>query len=427
MLKVLWFTNAVLPEAAKPLGLPMCHKAGWLEGYLAALGSSSEVAVTVVTRSGAVSQASAAMVEGVRHVVLPATAIDVTTPPKEAVIAEYRELLQDVSPDLIHYHGSEFHYGLLTAKGHIDVPAVLSIQGIIAECERAYFGALSLRELLKAHTPREIYHRGGIWGGRQQFARRALVERDILRGMKHVIGRTLWDRAHVRKINPAAQYHHCDELLRPPFYAVSRNPEQFRRFSIYAPTASYPLKGFHFLLKAVSLLKHDFPGISVRVADIQHIHPRAQDGYFRLLHSMVQDLGLGEHIEWLGPLDAAGVAGVLANSHIFVAPSVIENLCNALAEAMLVGVPAIASYAGGMATTLRDGETGLCFPIGDHAMLAENIRLLFTDDELARRLAANARAVARTRHDYATVGANLVAIYRSIIDGSTPSCTQKAT
>ena len=65
--------------------------------------------------------------------------------------------------------------------------------------------------------------------------------------------------------------------------------------------------------------------------------------------------------------------------------------------------------------------------LGDYAMLAENIRLLFTDDELAQWLAAQAQTVARARHDYATVGESLVAIYRSIVDGTTPSYIQKTT
>lgn len=414
-MQVLWFTNVILPEAAERLNLPSFHKAGWLEGYLAALRGIGGVSLTVVTRSGAVNQTAETVVDGVRHILLPCTAVDITAPPTNAVIAEYCELVQSISPDLIHYHGSEFHYGLLSAKRHIDVPAVLSIQGIIAECEKAYFGGLSFRELLKAHTQGEIYHRGGIWGGRQQFARRAMVERDILRGMNHIIGRTLWDRAHVREINPEAIYHHCDELLRPPFYNIKRIPEQVRKFSIFTSTASYPLKGFHFLLKAVSLLKHEFPEISVRVADVQNIQPRATAGYFRFLYGMAQDLDLNNHIEWLGPQDAAGMAAVLSTSHVFVVPSLTENISNALAEAMLVGVPSIATYAGGMTTTLHDRETGLCFPIGDYAMLAECMRMLFTDNDLAQRLAGNAQEIARKRHDYNLVAKQLLSIYESVL------------
>jgi glycosyltransferase involved in cell wall biosynthesis len=421
MLKVLWFTNVVLPEAAKAIGLPVFLKAGWLEGYLAALRRTGDVRVTAVTHSGSVNRTTEIEVEDVHHIILPAAAMDVTAPPTDSAVKEYRELVHSLSPDIVHYHGSECHYGLLTARGHITAPSVLSIQGLLTECAEVYHGGLSVHELVRAHTLREIYHRGGILGGRRQFARRALVEREILRGMEHVIGRTLWDRAHVREINPAAQYHHCDELLRPAFYSTIRTPGLFRRFSIYASSASYPLKGFHFLLKAVALLKKDFPEITVRIPDNQPNRSAATSGYCRLIHSMIRELDLSGRIEWLGPLDAAGVSGVLSQSHVFVASSLVENLCNALAEAMLVGVPSIASYAGGMATTLRDRETGLFFPVGDHALLAESIRLLFTDDDLAGRLALNARAVAVERHDYAAVGANLVAIYQSIVRGSQPA------
>lgn len=427
MLNVLWFTNVFLPEAAERLKLPSFHKAGWLESYLEALRGTAEVSLTIVTRSDVVNQTTEAIVDGVQHILLPCAAGDLAAPPTNTAISEYCELIQRISPSLIHYHGSEFHYGLLSANKFIDVPAVLSIQGIVSECEKAYYGGLTFRELLKAHTLKEIYHRGGIWGQRQNFKRRAIVERNILQGMNHVIGRTLWDRAHVREINPAATYHHCDELLRPPFYSVRRDPEQIKRFSIFTSTASYPLKGFHLLLKAVSLLKNEFPEISVRIADVQNIQPRATSGYYRFLFRMIHELDLNNHIEWHGSQNAAGMAAILSTSHVFVVPSLTENISNALAEAMLVGVPSIATYTGGMTTTLNDRETGLCFPIGDYTMLAENIRLLFTDDMLAHQLAVQAQEVARKRHDHAKVVENLVEIYRSVIDGKTTSCTTKNT
>ena len=65
----------------------------------------------------------------------------------------------------------------------------------------------------------------------------------------------------------------------------------------------------------------------------------------------------------LSPLEVTEVARVLNESHLFVAPSLVENSCNSLAEAMLVGVPSIASFVGGMATSLRDRETGLFFQL----------------------------------------------------------------
>jgi glycosyltransferase involved in cell wall biosynthesis len=291
---------------------------------------------------------------------------------------------------------------------------VLSVQGLLAECGKVYNGRMSFRELLKAHAMREICHRGGIFGGRRQFTRRSIMEQTMLRGMKHIIGRTLWDRAHIREIHPEAEYHHCDELLRPPFYSVMRNPDLFRRHSICVATAFYPLKGLHVLLRAAALLTRDFPELSIRIPDSRRIQTAPTTGYSRYLQSMIRELHLGEHMDWMDPLNDRGVADLLSDSHLFVNPSFMENSSNSLAEAMIVGVPAIAGYAGGNPSMLRDRETGLLFPAGDHALLAEDIRLLFVQEGFADRLAAKARVEALARHDCARVGAALVEIYLSI-------------
>jgi len=417
MLKVLWFTNVVLPEASLAMGLPQYLRAGWLEGYLEALRGSGDVSVTVATRSREVDRAVETVLDGVRHIVLPSRGADVTAPLTDALVSDYCGLVNSIAPDLIHYHGTECHYGLLSALGHVRAPSVLSVQGLLAECGKAYYGRMSFRELLKAHTLREICHRGGIFGGRRQFLRRSIMEQTMLRGMKHIIGRTLWDRAHIREIHPEAEYHHCDELLRPAFYGVIRSPDLFRRHSICVSTAFYPLKGLHVLLRAAALLTGEFPDLSIRIPDSRRIQTARTTGYSRYLQSMIRDLHLGDHMEWLDPLDDRGVADLLSDSHLFVNPSFMENSSNSLAEAMIVGVPAIASYAGGNPSMLRDRETGLLFPAGDHALLAEDIRLLFTQEGYADRLAANARVEALARHDCAGVGAALVGIYLSIAGG----------
>lgn len=416
-MRVLWFVNVVLPEAADGLNLPQCHKAGWLEGYIAALRLSGNIELTVVTRSEAVNQAREIVVGGVEYIILPSMGADIVGPLTPEVVKEYCTVIQSVSPDLIHFHGSEYHYGLLQAGNYLNVPAVLSIQGLMSECARVYFGGLSLREILSAHTLGEIRYRSGIWGGWRQFSRRASVENTIIKGMQHVIGRTRWDRAHVKAINSKVSYYYCDELLRPVFYRTERDRENIQKFSIFTPSASYPLKGFHILLKAVALLKEEFPDITIHLADSQSIHVKASGGYYRFLHKMIVDLQLTDCIEWLGPQDGAGMAKALATAHVFSLPSLSENSSNSLAEAMLVGVPATVSLVGGLTSRVKDLSTALCFPAGDHVLLAECIRMLFTDDVLAQGLAANAQEIARKRHDYAVVSNDLFAIYQAIITG----------
>ena len=117
------------------------------------------------------------------------------------------------------------------------------------------------------------------------------------------------------------------------------------------------------------------------------------------------------------------MADALVGSQVFVAPSLIENSSNSLAEAMLAGVPCIVSLAGGMISMVKDQTTALCFPPGDYAMLAECLRMLFLDPVLAKRLAANAQVIAHMRHDPLRVGQTLVSIYGAVIRGAVAAST----
>jgi len=64
-------------------------------------------------------------------------------------------------------------------------------------------------------------------------------------------------------------------------------------------------------------------------------------------------------------------------------------------EAMACGTPVIASRVGGLALTVRDGETGFLVPERDPEALAEKLELVLTDPRLRARLARRAVQVAR--------------------------------
>ena len=417
MIKVVWFVNIVLPQASRGLGLPCFNKGGWLEAYIAALTMSGGVALTIVCRTRLVAKRVEVVVDQVRYVLLPSVKEEHIRPPVKGAVKEYCEVVEEESADLIHYHGSEYHYGLLTSEGHIRTPAVISIQGLLTECMKVYYGGLSFKEILQSHTSLEIFSGGGVWRGKRDFRRRAKVENSILSGLSHVIGRTFWDHAHVLQINPKARYYHCDEVLRPAFYESNRSSLNIKKFSIYVSTASYPIKGFHFIIKALAILRQEFPDVLLRVADRQNIGPDSANGYFRFLYKLVTRYGVEDNIEWLGQQDEFGVVNNLANSHVFVCASTIENSSNAIAEAMIIGVPSVASYIGGNPTMLSDEGTGLLFPNGDYVMLAACVRRLFLDDRLAQHLGDSAREVALRRHDYALVGKRLTDIYKSVLSG----------
>lgn len=80
------------------------------------------------------------------------------------------------------------------------------------------------------------------------------------------------------------------------------------------------------------------------------------------------------NIEFLGPLDAAGVSELLLHARFMVVPSVwYENNPLSVIEALCAGTPVIGANIGGIPELIDEGVSGLIFTPGDVASLSEAI------------------------------------------------------
>jgi glycosyltransferase involved in cell wall biosynthesis len=326
-----------------------------------------------------------------------------------------RDLVNEWKPDLIHVHGTEETYGLLTARGMVKCPAVISLQGLIGPCSEwyHYFGNRRLIDIVRMHRLLEIPAMRGHWMGFWSIRKKAKREREIISGNRFFMGRTAWDQAYIRALNPSAHYFHGGELLREAFWKRRWDLGKARRHRIIFTNAGHPRKGTEVLLDAVKLLRSDFRDIQVAIAG--GISRRS--GYGRYIRRRINDLAEAG-IE-LGQLNADEMAEELLNSRVFVSPSYIENSSNAICEAQLLGMPVISTYTGGVPSLIDDGRTGLFFPTGDAPMLAARLREIFEDDELARRLGRQANEVAVRRHDPALIISEIVDNYEEVLRRAT--------
>ena len=125
-------------------------------------------------------------------------------------------------------------------------------------------------------------------------------------------------------------------------------------------------KGLPLLLRAFADVRLAEPASRLRIAGVG---PERT-----LLDRLVAELALGDAVTFTGWCSPAGIEQELASAWALVAPSLwAEPLGLVAPEAIVRGVPVIASARGGFAETVVDGASGLLFENGDRAALAKHL------------------------------------------------------
>lgn len=408
-MRVLWFTNVPLPQVAAAARLGTSGGGHWMSELFRAVAGTPGLSLGVATAF-----------PGLRDMIFDqdgATFYATGQNRRAATFAGTRTelekcaaMVREFKPDLVHFHGSERFFGLLKAEGMVQAPAVLSLQGLLGPCSqwRTFFGSLTPWEIARSIRLVEIPLRLGLAWQYYDMRRGARNERRILASVEGFLGRTAWDEAYARALNPRAFYCTVGEIMRAPFYETHWSPDRCEPHTLIYTHAGHPIRGTPNLLAAAALLRAEFPALRLRLAGIVS----ERGGYGRFLRRRVRELGLGDCVEFLGQLDGSALARELARANAFVTTSWLENSPNSLAEAMLVGMPCVASRVGGISSMVEEGRTGLLYGAGDVALLAAQIARVFREPETAARLGAAAREIALERHDPALVAGQLMTAYR---------------
>jgi glycosyltransferase involved in cell wall biosynthesis len=425
-MKVLWLLNEMLPDLAVALGKPSPIGGGWLVALSRALRQEGTIRLGVASRVVGGNRFSISL-GGIQHFTVPAPpkGFGLLRPTKQ-MLHRYQEIVDEFSPDVIHVHGTEWYGGMVTVHNRMGRPVIIALQGLIDYHRRHLLGQLGFMDIVMSRTVREWVLFSGLWKQRAQWNKRSAVEREIISGHRAFVGRTLWDRAHLRYMNPNSEYFHCHEMVQKEFFRREWLVSNANRHTIFSPSASYPLKGFHVLVKAVAILRREFPGIQVRVplatfrgsSDRKGIFARmGGDGYSSYLDALIAKLDVGGNITPLGPLSSEQMAQEMLDAHVFVLSSFVENSPNTMAEALIVGVPCVVSLAGGVPSLIDDGHNALGFSPGDEVVLAEQIRRIFINSDLANQLSKAGRKTALSRYSPEPIVKRMTEIYRAIARG----------
>lgn len=92
-----------------------------------------------------------------------------------------------------------------------------------------------------------------------------------------------------------------------------------------------------------------------------------------------------------------------------------EALSGSIRESLAMGVPAVASDISGNAEIVKDGETGLLFPPGDAAALADRLETILRDPGLREKFSGNSVALVRAGFTTAIMGRRTLEYYRELL------------
>lgn len=324
-------------------------------------------------------------------------------------------VVKTVNPDLIHIHGTEERFGQI--QDHIkDIPICFSIQGLIASIENKYFTGMSYAEATKYEKLWDKVRNVSIRDDWKSLTFRAKREERYLQHAKYIFGRTFWDENITLAMNPNRKYFVVDEILRTPFYNKLWNKTEFSqdKLKLVSTISGGIFKGFETALETARILKQ-YSGFDFEWNIVGY------DATSKWVHIAEKIKRLKHHdlcINLLGRKDAEELSELLINSDIYVHVSHIENSPNSVCEAMLVGMPVIASYAGGTATLLKDGQEGKLVQDGDPYVLAGTIVNLYQHFDKAQAYAESARKTAASRHDPKRVASQLIYAYKTITTSS---------
>lgn len=337
--------------------------------------------------------------------------------------ALFSGVIKTEKPDVIVIFGTEHPCSLSSVKlcekaGVLDRTVVFA-QGLACVCAKHYHEGVP-EKAVRHWTLRDILRRENIRTEQKRLEKRADDERELIMTARHFIGRTTMDRSIIQGLNPDAAYYKCNDILRAGFYEGCWRYDVCEKHRLFISQYYYPLKGFHILLEAAAQLKKQYPDLMIAAAGYNPIrgsvtkNETKDSSYIRYIKKLIRGYGLENHIELLGELDEQGMKEQYLKANVYVLPSTIENSPNSLAEAMMLGVPCVASDVGGVSDFAVHREEAYLYPSSASYLLAYYIDRLFSDPADDARIGKNARIRAKAEYDRETNAQHLEAIFKTI-------------
>lgn len=442
-MKILWVCNIMLPVVAEHLGMEVNNKEGWLTGLADMIlrnreNNQIELAVAFPVSEELQERKWSIPVQEGHSELMCYGFIEDTNHPEIYVPeleTELKAIVDEFKPDVVHCFGTEYPHTLAITKVCDKKRVLIGIQGLCKLYAERYLADLP-EKVINRVTFRDWLKKDSILQQEQKFIQRGKQEVEALLGTGHVTGRTWIDKDFAIRTNPEVQYHFMNETLRSNFYEGAWEYEKCEKHSIFLSQGDYPIKGLHYMLKAMPAILQVYPDAKVyvagnKIASYETWKDKIKiSSYGKYILELIKKNELQDKIIFLGRMNAAQMKEQFLKSHVFVCPSVIENSPNSLGEAMILGVPCVTARSGGIPSIFTDGEDGIAYPAYGASVyekeedkeqaqanrLAQAVMQMWADEEKMLAYTKSAARHARQTHNGQANYERLVEIYSSIAE-----------
>lgn len=147
-------------------------------------------------------------------------------------------------------------------------------------------------------------------------------------------------------------------------------------------------KNFSVLIKAMGILREDFPSYILEIYGEGELR--------KTLQSEIDSLGLHDTVKLMG--NTKQIYEKMQKSEVFALTSDFEGMPNVLMEAMALGLPCVTTDCspGGARELIDDQFNGIIVPVGDYIAVAEAIKYCLNDKKSAAEMGKNAAQILKT-------------------------------
>ena len=172
------------------------------------------------------------------------------------------------------------------------------------------------------------------------------------------------------------------------------------------------VKGIEYALRALRKLLDDNPSYTI-------LYKIIGGGPLRNhLESLARELGITDSVRFLGPLDRDSVIAELRDAHVYLLPSLGENLPTVLLEAHAAGLPVVAADVGSVSSIVEDGASGYLVHPADHVMLAERLAELLAHPDRWKAMGEWGREHVAANFDLNLINGRLENLYYELVAGA---------